>query len=143
MRTNRRVYKKMSRIVSHSMSVGGVILLLFLMVIFNLMGTSQCSQLMKSINDKERQLVMCKAELDRSVSQWESAKASGNLERSLLKRGMAMNYPNPRQIIRMDGKGKPLPGQTSVALLQRRANAFKTARYDAPVRSASSRRTIR
>ena len=132
----------MSRIVSHSMSVGGVILLLFLMVIFNLMGTSQCSQLMKSINDKERQLVMCKAELERSVAQWESAKASGNLERALLKRGMAMNYPNPRQIIRMDG-GKPLPGQTSVALLQRRANAFRTAQYDGAIRGVPSRRSIR
>lgn len=142
MRNNRRISRKLSSAMTFSMSVGAVILLLFIVVIFNLMGLSQCSQLMKTINGKERQLTMWKAELERNVAQWEAAKASGNLERALIKRGLAMYYPNPHQIVRMDADGRPLPGQTSVALLQRRANAFRTAQYSAP-HGGSVKRAVR
>ena len=143
MRNNRRIPKKLSSVVTFSMSVGAIILLLFIVVIFNLMGLSQCSQLMKTINTKEAQLTMWKAELERNVAQWESAKASVNLERALIKRGIAMYYPNPHQIVRMDANGKPLPSQTSVALLQRRANAFRTAQYNASHGGVTTKRSVR
>ena len=97
------------------------------MVAINLCSVSSCTRLVKSIGEKERVLSQCRAELDRNIARWEAAKSSGNLERALIKRGMAMYYPKPNQIIRMDGSGSILPSQTSVALLRRRAQERSTA----------------
>ena len=56
MRKNRKVSKKMSVIAVQSMHIGAVMFSLFIMVILNLLAASNCSHLMKSIGEKEKEL---------------------------------------------------------------------------------------
>ncbi len=136
MRNNRKVSKKMSRISMHTMHIGAVMLMLFVMVILNLLASSSCDQLMKRIDEKERNLRLKEAELDRTTARWDAMKSTDNLDRALVKWGLAMRIPSENQIIRMDAGGRPEPGQTSVALARQRANRSIAAQ----VRSARAAR---
>lgn len=129
MRKNKIVSKRMSRVSVHTMHIGAIMITFFAMVVLNLMASSSCSQLSKSIADKENVLKHKRIELNRNVVRWEAAKSSSNLERALVKRGMAMYYPRPSQIVRMDRDGNVLPSQTSVAVLRRRMQDRATASF--------------
>ena len=52
MKKNRKRSKKMSVMASRSMHVGGVLVMFFVMVIVNLLASSSCTQLMKSIGER-------------------------------------------------------------------------------------------
>ena len=137
MKKNALVSSKMNLVSTLCTCFVSVLITVVIVVVMNLFSKSACTRLVKSINEKERVLTQCKAELDRNIARWEAAKSSGNLERALIKRGMAMYYPKPNQIIRMDSSGSVLPSQTSVALLQRRAQERSTAQFNgAGVRSS-------
>ncbi len=140
---NRIVSKRMSRISVHTMHIGAIMIMFFAMVVLNLMASSTCSQLSKSIADKENILKQKRIELNRNIVRWESAKSSANLERALVKRGMAMYYPKPSQIVRMDENGGVLPSQTSVAALQRRKQNRETASYQGVGSRVRNARVIR
>ena len=123
MKKNRKRSKKMSVMASRSMHVGGVLMMFFVMVIVNLLASSSCNQLMKSIGEKERQLAKLENDRARESARWDAMKTSENLDRALLK------YPRADQIVRMDAKGQPKPGQLSVARAsaRRSSSASKTA----------------
>ena len=118
----------MSVMASRSMHIGGVLVMFFVMVIVNLLASSSCNQLMKSIGEKERQLTKLEKDRERESARWDSMKTSENLDRALLKFGLSMKYPRADQIVRMDSRGRALPGQISVArAAKRNSGASKTA----------------
>lgn len=127
MRKNRKRSKKMSVMRSHSVHVCAVIMMLFVMVIVNLLASSSCDQLMKSIGEKERQLLKLEDEYVRESARWEGMLTAKNIERALAGRGMAMHTPRAAQIIRMGADGQPMPGQFSVARAEQRAKTRMTA----------------
>lgn len=143
MRKNKIVSKRMSRVSVHTMHIGAVMITFFAMVVLNLMASSSCSHLSKTIADKENVLKQKRAELNRNVIRWEAAKSSSNLERALVKRGMAMYYPKPSQIVRMDENGRILPSQTSVAVLRRKMQDRATASFQGVPNRSGNRRIVR
>lgn len=129
MRKNRKRSKEMSVIASRSMHVGAIIMTLFVMVIINLLASSSCDQLMKSIGEKEKQLARLENDRKRASADWDRMKTSENLDRTLLKHGLAMRYPRADQVIRMGANGRPTPGQLSIARAEQRAKTRLTAQY--------------
>ena len=121
MKKNRRRSKKMSVMASRSMHIGGVLLMFFVMVMVNLLASSSCTQLTKSIREKERQLEKLEKDRERESARWDAMRTSENLDRALLKFGLSMKYPRPEQIVHMDSRGRPKPGQISVARAARRS----------------------
>ena len=81
MKRNRKRSKKMSVIASHSMYVGAVIMMLFVMVIVNLLASSSCDHLLKSIGEKERQLKRLDDEYVRESARWEGMLTTKNSTR--------------------------------------------------------------
>lgn len=143
MRKNRKISKRMSRVTAHTMHIGAIILTVFVMVVLNLMASSSCSQLTKSIADKEMELASEKTELEKNIINWDAEKSSVNLDRALVSRGMSMNYPRPSQIVQMSSSGKVLPGQNSVAILRRKKKDSATANYGGSQVRTENRRVIR
>ena len=140
MRRNRKVSKRMSRISVHTMHIGAVMLMLFVMVILNLLASSSCNQLVKIVDQKDKELKSCNEELERTSARWDAMRSSDNLDRALVKRGISMHIPNPNQIILMDASGHPQPGQTSVALLRQRVQGGISAQVSVPAGGAARRR---
>jgi len=140
MRRNRKVSKRMSRISVHTMHIGAVMLMLFVMVILNLLASSSCNQLIKIVDQKEKTLQSCDAELERTSSKWDAMRSSDNLDRALVKWGLSMHSPSANQIIRIDASGHPYPGQTSVALLRQRVQGGYSAQVSTPAGGAARRR---
>ncbi len=130
MKKNRKRSKKMSVMFTHSMNVVVVIMMLFVMVIVNLLASSSCDQLMKSIGEKERQLLKLEDEHVRESARWEGMLTARNIERALASRGMAMHTPRAAQIVRMGPDGQPTPGQFSVARAEQRAKTRMTAQFN-------------
>ena len=127
MKKNRRRSKKMSVMASRSMHIGAVMVMFFVMVILNLLASSSCNQIMKSIGEKERTLAKLEDERMRESARWDAMKTADNIDRALLKFGLSMRYAKAEQIVRMDSAGRPMPGQLAVA----------RARKNSSVRTAS------
>lgn len=129
MKKNRKRSKKMSVMASRSMHIGAVMIMLFVMVILNLLASTSCTQLMKSIGEKEKLLSRLEKDRQRESARWDAMKGPEDLDRALLRFGLSMHYPKAEQIVMMDGQGRPRPGQLSVARARARLNAAKTAGY--------------
>jgi hypothetical protein len=65
----------MSRVSVHTMHIGAIMITFFAMVVLNLMASTSCSQLSKSIADKENVLKHKRIELNRDVVRWEASKS--------------------------------------------------------------------
>jgi len=128
MRKNRKRSVKMSVWATNTMHFAAVIVMLFVMVIINLLASSSCDQLMKSIGEKERALDRLEEERVRESARWEEMKTPEKLESALLRHGLAMRYPKPDQVVRMKANGRPYPGQLSVAKARQR-NGLSAASY--------------
>lgn len=127
MRKNRKVSKKMSVIAVQSMHIGAVMFSLFIMVILNLLAASNCSHLMKSIGEKEKELNKLEDARLREVSRWEEMKTPRRLEAALRDNGMSMHYHKSSQVVRMTAAGEPASGQISVARAAMRSRTGATA----------------
>ena len=90
MRKNRKIPKKMSVVASNTMHFGAVIVILSVMVILNLLASSSCTQLMKTIGEKERELVKLEDSKMRESTRWEEMKTPERVEESLRAHGLAM-----------------------------------------------------
>ena len=147
MKRNRRMPRKMSVIAERAMYVGVVIVMLFVMVIINLLASSSCTQLMKSIGSKETALAKLEESRLREASRWDERTAPGKLQSHLLARGLSMHYPKPAQNVRMHADGRPYAGQFSLVQAEARANRRNSARAAVAPRpataAASARRTRR
>ena len=127
MRKNRKRSKKMSVMASRSMHIGAVLVMFFVMVILNLLASSSCTQIMKSIGEKERTLAKLEDERMRESARWDAMKTADNVDRALLKFGLSMRYARAEQIVRMDSAGRPKPGQLAVARARKNASTLRTA----------------
>ena len=56
MRRNRKIPKKMSVVATATMRFGAILVFFFVMVLFNLLSSTSCSQLMKTKGELEREL---------------------------------------------------------------------------------------
>jgi len=110
----------MSVTASRSMHFGAVIVMLFVMVIVNLLASSRCDQMMKTIGEKENLLAKLGKDCERECGRWEQINTPDNLDRILPRLGMSVKYARPEQIIHMDGNGCVERGQISVARAERR-----------------------
>ena len=128
MRKNRKIPKKMSVVASNTMHFGAVIVILSVMVILNLLAGSSCTQLMKTIGEKERELVKLEDSKMRESTRWEEMKTPERVEEALRAHGLAMATPRACQVVRMRADGTPFPGQLSV-LRSRQRSVDQTAQY--------------
>ena len=127
MRQNRKVSRKMNRIAMHTMHIGAIMLTAFVMVIVNLLASSSCDQLVKAVDERDKRLKQCDADLERASVAWEKMKAPASLDHALMKWGIAMRQPDQRQVVHMDASGRPKPAQLSVALARQRSSAAQAA----------------
>ena len=127
MKKNRKRSKKMSVMASRSMHIGAVMVMFFVMVILNLLASSSCTQIMKSIGEKERTLAKLEDERMRESARWDAMKTADNIDRALLKFGLSMRYAKAEQIVRMDSAGRPKPGQLAVARARKNSANYRTA----------------
>lgn len=128
MRKNRKVPKKMSVVASNTMHFGAIIVIFSVMVILNLLASSSCSQLMKTIGEKERELVKLEDARMRESTRWEEMKTPERIEDALRAHGLSMDAPRACQVVRMRPDGSPMPGQLSVLKMRQRSGE-QTARY--------------
>ena len=146
MRRNRKMPKKMSVMAGRSVQLGALIITGFAMVILNMLASSSCKQLEKTIGEKKRQLESLEDSHKREKANWEKMLTPANLEQALLRHGLAMKFPKTEQVVRMDAAGRPYPGQRSVARATQRNMAAQSAKYTpvaAPVRRVAAHRTRR
>jgi hypothetical protein len=134
MKKNRKRSQKMSVMASQSMYFGGVLVMLVVMVILNLLATSSCNQQLKAIGEKEKLLARLEKDRSRECARWDAMKGPEDLDLALRRFGLAMRYPKAEQIVMMDARGRPRPGQLSVARAKSRQSVAKTVRYAAPRR---------
>lgn len=139
MRKNRKMPRKMSVIAERAMHVGAVIVMLFVMVILNMLASSSCTQLEKSIGAKEKMLEKLEESRLRESLKWDEMITPERLERHLVKHGLSMHLAKPAQNVRMRADGTPYPGQLSIvkadARVQSRAYAMAGVRAPTPVRT--------
>lgn len=141
MRRNRKRSTKMSVTASRSMHFAAVIMMLFVMVIVNMLASSRCDQMMKTIGEKESLLAKLEKDRERESGRWDQINTPDNLDRTLLKLGMSMKYPRAEQIVRMDAAGRPERGQISLArAARRRAEKAAVASNAKPATSTRRRR---
>lgn len=135
---NKKISKKRSRISTHACHFAMVMLACFAMTGLNMAASSKCNQLMKQLDGKSRELKRLEAELDRATAAWDAVRSPDSLDRALVRWGISMQAPGANQIVRMDAGGRPHPGQTSVAMLRRRAQGALSAVVSASGVTAAS-----
>ena len=128
MKRNRKVNKRMSANTAIATHDGAVIAFLFAMVILNLLATTSCQQLQKSIGEGERELARLEDARNREAMRWEQMKTPEKIEESLLHHGLAMKPPKAIQNVHMNANGTLYVGQCSVSNARGR-NGGKSARY--------------
>jgi hypothetical protein len=128
MRKNRKMSKKMSVMAGRTVQIGAVMIMLFAVVILNMLASSSCKHLTKTIREKEIQLTRLEKERDREAARWDKMKTSENLEAALIKHGLAMRIPRAEQVVRLRSDGRPYPGQRSVAKAYERNHMPQTAK---------------
>lgn len=117
-RKNRKRSKRMSVSAVRTLNVGGVIVMLFAMVIFNMLAKTNEQSIQKEIGVKMRTLNSLEEDRQREETRWEGMKNPGSLQAALLNHGLKMNTPNDLQIVRMGSNRMPLKGQLSVKRAQ-------------------------
>ncbi len=128
MKRNRKISKRMSVTAAVATHFGAVIAFLFVMVILNLLASSSCQQLSKSIGECKREYARLERERNREMTNWEAMKTTDKVEAALLRHGLAMRPPRAEQNVHLGANGKPYPGQYSVSAAQRRRGGT-AARY--------------
>jgi len=108
--------------------VGAIIASLFVMVILNLLASSSCQQLSKSIGEGERELARLEDERNREALRWAQMKTPERVEAALLHHGLSMKPPKASQNVHMNADGTLYRGQYSVSALRNRGTE-KAARY--------------
>lgn len=119
----------MSVVTKNCMMAFSGIVIISIVMIACLVMDSQCTQTMKRIGAKEKELARLEDEYQRETARWEACKNTRNLERRLREMGMSMRPALPTQIVRIDSAGRVKPGQIAVAKLASRARRGRTVEY--------------
>lgn len=139
MRKNRYRSKNLSVMTRHTIHAFVIIIVLGIASGMNILAESRCMEVRAEIGNREKQLAQVEKACERESTRWEELKTAENLDRMLLKHGLAMRYPRPDQIVRLKADGTPYPGQISVASIRRQNPNAVVAKTPAP-RKASRRR---
>lgn len=128
MKRNRKISKKMSVNTTITTHVGAILAFLFIMVILNLLASSSCQQLSKSIGESKRELARLESDCNREETNWAAMKTPEKVLAALRGHGLQMNPPRAEQNVHLAANGKLYPGQYSVAMARRR-NGGTAAQY--------------
>jgi hypothetical protein len=126
MRRNRRV-KKHSRFKSGATGMAALIVSSFIMLMIYWTLDSQCTSILRDIGTAENKLKALDAEFGRENARWNAMKTRERLDEKITRFGLAMQSPNPDQVVRMMANGEPAPGQMSVARARARAKTGNMA----------------
>ena len=127
MRRNRKIPKRMSVVATTTMRFGAILVFFFVMVLFNLLSSTSCSQLMKTKGELERELARLEDARMREATRWEEMKTPERIEAALLRHGLSMKIPRADQNVQMKADGTPYPGQLSLARARQRLGVERTA----------------
>jgi len=126
MKRNRKI-KQHSRFTSNVGRVAVLIALAIAGMLIYVYQDGRCSALEKDIGDAKRRLRALDNELVRETRRFNGMTTRENLDVALNRFGLKMDYPSGRQLIKMGADGRPLPGQHSVTLAQKRAAGASSA----------------
>lgn len=123
MKRNRKRHVRidnMSRLfVCWIMAVVGVALIYWFM-------DSKCKQLNQEIRKYELKYDGLENARAREALRWDEKKTPEKLEHALLQNGLAMDYPKASQVVRLDAKGRVIPGQVSLVRINKIKGAVST-----------------
>ena len=80
---------------------------------------TKCDQLGSEIKRDENRLRKAGDECQRESARWKQNLTPEKLNEALMYHGLTMNRPKDDQIVRMDRRGVPIPGQRSLAKFAR------------------------
>lgn len=109
MRKNYRTTKHMTQMASNMVHFGAVLGVLFVMVIINILASSSCQQLSKTIGEHEKEIERLDDAIRQESTRWEQMKTPEKLNAALLRHGLKMLPAHPDQLVRMKGDGTPYP----------------------------------
>jgi cell division protein FtsL len=84
---------------------------------------SKCKQLNQEIRKDELKYAQRENERAREALRWDEKKTPEKLEDALLRNGLAMDYPKATQVVRLDSRGRLIPGQVSLARINKMKGA--------------------
>lgn len=122
MKKNRRMPKKMNVVATGTAHLAAVVCVLFVMVIINLLASSSCQQLMKTIGEDEREIARLDDAIMRESTRWEEMKTPERIELALRGLGLKMKPARADQNVQMRADGTPYPGQLSIAKARQRGS---------------------
>ena len=126
MKRNRKIPKKMSVLAANTMNFGAVLVVAVAMIILHQLASTSCTQLIKSIGEKERELARLEDARTRESLRWEEMKTPEKIETALLRHGLKMGIPRPDQFVRLREDGTPYPGQLAVIRAKQRQTAMNS-----------------
>ena len=138
MKRNKKV-KKHSRCTMNSVNIVALIVLSFFAIMVYWSQDARCTSLAQEIGKAEKEYKRLERDYQREVSSWEELKTPDNLQRAFIRHGLDMGQPNQDQVVHMDTKGQPKPGQMSVARIRsRRSRIDRIVDYPARRRSEAA-----
>jgi hypothetical protein len=87
---------------------------------------SKCKQLNQEIRKHETKYTSLENARAREALRWDEKKTPEKLEHAMLQSGLAMDYPKASQVVRLDSRGRVIPGQVSLARINKVKGAVST-----------------
>jgi len=87
---------------------------------------SKCKQLNQEIRKHEMKYDKLENTCAREALRWDEKKTPEKLEHAMLQNGLAMDYPKASQVVRLDSKGRMIPGQVALARINRVRGSVST-----------------
>lgn len=87
---------------------------------------SKSKQLNQEIRKYELKYTQLENARAREALRWDEKKTPEKLEEALLRNGLAMDYPKASQVVRLDSRGRLIPGQVSLARINKMKGAVST-----------------
>lgn len=142
MKRNRKIKKH----VVFSMGTGYVVtliltVLVMLMVYWAL--DQDCASVSRAIAKADRELKALDGEYGRESAKWAMMTTPEKLNERLVRFGIEMRMQGQDQIVRMDGRGRPLPGLAVTRARNRMAKDSAIAQADRPAASRKAARVRR
>ena len=119
-RRNRKIKKRCNGVNSASFMFPMLLVMIVGACLTSWFADQRCSQQQRALNAEEAELRALEEEYGRELVQWETLTGPKNMDKALLRHGLAMDQPGAGQIVRLDGSGRPKGGQLSVARIATR-----------------------
>jgi cell division protein FtsL len=87
---------------------------------------SKSKQLNQEIRKYELKYTQLENARAREALRWDEKKTPEKLGEALLRNGLDMDYPKAAQVVRLDSRGRLIPGQVSLARINKMKGAVST-----------------